>query len=212
MPTYTDEKQRRISQFAEYLRLMSLRRHKVVHEDCFIVFDDSPPEDAKSPKLKESVAMNVDCFSRGGSASGGGDPAKARRTIGRAGMLSHAISNSPSCRTAFTWNCPTTPSSPRRLSRFSGAAWGSSGHKTDRTFLGSVALERHGEVEPVAEGLPVPGRGIRRRRHGILLFRCGSFPSIRRFTSRRRRFIPTTALKTGSGLIETISFEEHDND
>jgi len=30
MPTHLDEKRRRIAQFAEYLRLMSLRRHKVV--------------------------------------------------------------------------------------------------------------------------------------------------------------------------------------
>ena len=74
MPNYLDEKRRRIAQFAEYLRLMSLRRHKVVKDDCFIIFDDSPPDDADSPKLKESVAIKVDCLADGGSASGGGKP------------------------------------------------------------------------------------------------------------------------------------------
>ena len=55
MPAYVDEKRRRIEQFAQYLRLMGLRRHKLVHDDCFIIFDDSPPEDAESPELKESA-------------------------------------------------------------------------------------------------------------------------------------------------------------
>jgi hypothetical protein len=73
MPTYTDEKQRRISQFAEYLRLMGLRCHKVVKEECFVIFSESPPEGAGSPKLKESVAIKVDCLAGGGSASGGGE-------------------------------------------------------------------------------------------------------------------------------------------
>ena len=77
MTTYLDEKQRRVNQFAEYLRLMGLRRRKVVHDDCFIIFDDSPPEDAKSPKLKESVAIKVDCLAGGGSASGGGEPGES---------------------------------------------------------------------------------------------------------------------------------------
>ncbi len=77
MPTYLDEKRRRISQFAEYLRLMGLRRHKVVHDDCFIIFDDSPPEGTESPQLKESVAIKVDCLASGGSASGGGEPGES---------------------------------------------------------------------------------------------------------------------------------------
>ncbi len=70
MPTYVDEKRRRIEQFAEYLRLMGLRRHKVVKDTCFIVFDDTPPEDTESPKIKESVAIRADCLAGGGSASG----------------------------------------------------------------------------------------------------------------------------------------------
>jgi len=70
MSVFLEEKRRRIEQFAQYLRLMGLRRHKVVHDDCFIVFDEFPAEDAKSPKLKESVALTVDCLADGGSASG----------------------------------------------------------------------------------------------------------------------------------------------
>ena len=69
MPTYLDEKRRRIGQFAEYLRLMGLRAHKVAKNSCFIIFDESPPEDAESPKLKESVALKVEAG--GGPASGG---------------------------------------------------------------------------------------------------------------------------------------------
>ena len=70
MPTYLDEKRRRICQFADHLRLMGLRRHKVVKEDCFIVFDDSPCDDAESPKLKESVAIKANALSGGSTASG----------------------------------------------------------------------------------------------------------------------------------------------
>ena len=77
MPTYLDEKSRRIAQFAEYLRHMGLRRHKVAKADCFIIFNEEPPEDAESPKLKESVAIKADCLVDGGSASGGpGDAGK----------------------------------------------------------------------------------------------------------------------------------------
>ena len=71
MPAYTDEKRRRIAQFAQYLRLMGIRRHKVVKDECFIIFEESPPEDAESPKLKESVAIKVNCLAHGGSGSGG---------------------------------------------------------------------------------------------------------------------------------------------
>ena len=73
MPTFLEEKYRRIEQFAEYLRLMGLRRHEVVKDNCFIVFGESPPEDTESPKLKESVAIKVDCLADGGSGSGGGE-------------------------------------------------------------------------------------------------------------------------------------------
>ena len=62
MPTYLDEKRRRIRQFAEYLRLMGLRAHKVVKDSSFIIFGEAPPEDAESPKLKESVAIKADCL------------------------------------------------------------------------------------------------------------------------------------------------------
>ncbi|MEI8373341.1 MAG: hypothetical protein WCJ35_10985 [Planctomycetota bacterium] len=70
MPSYTEEKRRRIEQFAQCLRLMNLRRQKVVKHDCFIIFDEAPPEDAGSPKLKESVAIKADCIADGGSPSG----------------------------------------------------------------------------------------------------------------------------------------------
>ena len=71
MSSYINEKQLRINQFAEYLRLMGLRAHKVAKDSCFIIFNEDPPEDAESPKLKESVAIKVDCLADGGSASGG---------------------------------------------------------------------------------------------------------------------------------------------
>jgi hypothetical protein len=77
MSIFIDEKRRRVEQFAQYLRLMGLRRHKVVNDDCFIIFEDSPPEDAESPKLKESVAIKVDCLADGGSTSGGGEPGES---------------------------------------------------------------------------------------------------------------------------------------
>ena len=70
MPSYLDEKRRRIRQFAEYLRLMGVRAHKVVKDSSFIIFNEAPPEDAESPKLKESVAIKADCLADGGSASG----------------------------------------------------------------------------------------------------------------------------------------------
>jgi hypothetical protein len=74
MSTYIDEKRRRTEQFAEYLRLMGLRRHKITRADCFVIFDDSPPADAESPKVKESVAITVDSLAGGGSASGDEEP------------------------------------------------------------------------------------------------------------------------------------------
>ena len=74
MTNYVDEKHRRIEQFAQYLRLMGLRRHKVVKDDCFIVFNESDPEDADAPHIKESVAIKVDCLANGGSTSGGEAP------------------------------------------------------------------------------------------------------------------------------------------
>jgi hypothetical protein len=76
MPTYAEEKRRRIDQFAQYLRLMGLRAHKIVKRDCFIIFDESPPEDAESPRLKASAAIEVDCRAEGGPASGRSGSAK----------------------------------------------------------------------------------------------------------------------------------------
>ena len=70
MPTYLEQKNRRIAQFAEYLRLMCRRAHKVVKTSCFIIFEDSPPEGAEPSELKESVAITVDALA-GGSASDG---------------------------------------------------------------------------------------------------------------------------------------------
>jgi hypothetical protein len=37
MPTYLDEKRRRISQFAEHLRLMGLRAHKLAKGSCLTI-------------------------------------------------------------------------------------------------------------------------------------------------------------------------------
>jgi hypothetical protein len=65
MSTYLEEKRRRIEQFAQYLRLMGLRARKVVHDDCFIIFDEKKPEDADAPKIKESVAITADCSTAG---------------------------------------------------------------------------------------------------------------------------------------------------
>jgi len=73
MPTYVDEKRRRIEQFAQFLRLMGLRRHKFVKDDCYIIFDDLPPEDTESRHLKESLAIKVDCLASGDSGSGTGE-------------------------------------------------------------------------------------------------------------------------------------------
>ena len=70
MATYLDENHRRIGQFAQYLRLMGIRRHKVVKGDCFTIFDESAPEGADAPHIKESVAIKVDCRANGGPASG----------------------------------------------------------------------------------------------------------------------------------------------
>jgi hypothetical protein len=74
MLIYTDEKRRRIDQFAGYLRLMGLRRHKVVkNDDCFAVFTEKAPEDSGSPHVEESSAIKIDCLANGGSGSTGSD-------------------------------------------------------------------------------------------------------------------------------------------
>lgn len=55
MDAYLDEKRRRIGQFAQYLRLMRLRRHKIARDDCYLIFDDSLPRIGDMPSIKESV-------------------------------------------------------------------------------------------------------------------------------------------------------------
>lgn len=74
MTAYVDEKRRRVEQFAQCLRLMGLRRHKIVKKDCFLIFEESAPEDADTPSIKESAAIRVDCLANGGSGSGDDDP------------------------------------------------------------------------------------------------------------------------------------------
>jgi hypothetical protein len=70
MSTYLDEKRRRIEQFTQYLRLMAMRRHKIVTDDCFIIFNESAPEDTDNPQVREWAAATVDCTANGGQASG----------------------------------------------------------------------------------------------------------------------------------------------
>ena len=61
MPTVAERKQRRIEQFAQYPRLMGLRRHKVVeHDDRFIIFDEMRPKNADAPKIEESATIATD--------------------------------------------------------------------------------------------------------------------------------------------------------
>ena len=51
-----------------------MRRHKIVKDDCFLIFGESAPEDTDAPHIKESAAIKVDCFADGGSVSGGEEP------------------------------------------------------------------------------------------------------------------------------------------
>jgi hypothetical protein len=74
MTTYLDEKRRRIEQFAHWLRLMGLRRHKVVKGDCFLIFDESAPEDSETPCLRGSAAIRVACPANGAAGLGEDDP------------------------------------------------------------------------------------------------------------------------------------------
>jgi hypothetical protein len=74
MATYLDDKRRHIEQFADYLRLMGLRRHKIVKgDDCYIIFDESAPEGVDAPQVKETAAVRVDCLANNGPASEGGN-------------------------------------------------------------------------------------------------------------------------------------------
>ena len=71
MTAYADEKSRRIKQFAQYVRLMGLRRHKFAKGDCFIIFDESAPEGADAPQIRKSAAIRMDCRANGSLASDG---------------------------------------------------------------------------------------------------------------------------------------------
>ena len=96
--------------------------HKVVKDSSSISFDDAPPEDAESPKLKESVVIKVDCLADGGSASGGLGGAVGLPSMANRENVVPAISNLPSCGTVF----PGTPQQhglpPRGRADF--PAWG----------------------------------------------------------------------------------------
>ena len=70
MAHYSEEKHRRIEQFAEYLRLMGMRRHKIVkNDDLYLVFDESAPRGVDAPHVEESAAVKVECLANGGPAS-----------------------------------------------------------------------------------------------------------------------------------------------
>ena len=69
MTDYCEEKRRRIEQFADLLRLMALRRHKVVkNDDCFLIFEEAAPEGIDGPQVEESAAIKVGGFADGGPA------------------------------------------------------------------------------------------------------------------------------------------------
>jgi hypothetical protein len=78
MSSYVDEKQRRIEQFTQYLRLMRLRNQQVAKGDSFCIFDDTAPEDADSDQLKESVAVTADCLANGDSTASSGEVESGR--------------------------------------------------------------------------------------------------------------------------------------
>ena len=74
MTAYVEEKRRRIEQFARCLRLIGMRRRKVVkNDDCFIIFDEQPPEAADSPKIKASAVVKVDGLSGNNWTAAAGD-------------------------------------------------------------------------------------------------------------------------------------------
>ena len=138
------------SQFAEYLRLMGLRAHKVVKDSCFIIFDDSPPEDAESPKLKESVAIKVDCLADGGSASGGAGAAEGLPKHGRPRKRRSRYIQFAFMRDCFYLELPNNTVFPQEaeqiLRRRLGFYWAK--NRTGPS-LGPGQLEGHGEVEPL---------------------------------------------------------------
>ena len=156
MPTYVDEKRRRIEQFAEYLRLMGLRRHKIVKDTCFIVFDDTPPEDSASPKIKESVAIRVDCLVGGGSALGPEESGESPSSDGHGGEPQPRFVQFAFMQACFSWSCPTTRLSAGGRADSPAQHGILLGKGPAGSSVGPTLLERHDEMESVAKGLPVP--------------------------------------------------------
>ena len=67
MSDYRAELDRRTEQFAEYLRLMGLRRRKIVkNDDCFAIFDEAALGGVNAPHVEESAAVKVECLANGG--------------------------------------------------------------------------------------------------------------------------------------------------
>ena len=76
MTTDSDERHRRIEQFAKYLRLMGLRRRNfVVDDDCFAIFEESAPAGIDAPHAAESAAVKAEAPANGGPAPDEGDAA-----------------------------------------------------------------------------------------------------------------------------------------
>jgi hypothetical protein len=61
MAFHGTEKQRRIDQFAHYLRLMRTRTQKIVKDDCFITFDELNRGDGDGQGAHASTAEDVPC-------------------------------------------------------------------------------------------------------------------------------------------------------
>ena len=168
MPTYLDEKRRRIRQFADYLRLMGLRAHKVVKDSSFIIFDEAPPEDAESPKLKESVAIKADCLAVGGSASGGSGGAVGLPKHGKPRKRRSRYIQFAFMRDCFYMELPNNTVFPQEAEQIfrcrQGFYWAKK--RPDLRWVRSN-WEDIAEMGAIAENIPLPGRGICRRRHGL---------------------------------------------
>jgi hypothetical protein len=67
MSGYVDEKCRRIEQFAQYLRLMRVRRKSIAKRTCFAIFEESPPDGVDAWHIKESAATPVNFLANGSS-------------------------------------------------------------------------------------------------------------------------------------------------
>lgn len=71
MPDYSEELQRRISQFAGYLKKMYHRAHEEVEGSCFIIFEERPPANgsgdaALSEAAKPALELVVAAFDDAG--------------------------------------------------------------------------------------------------------------------------------------------------